>query len=103
MNTCFQISPTKCAILAEEVLNADMLNLMEAYQQHLGSKGSVLDGAIELLKNTSVLIDIFRYRRPANESNDIRFTKLHAVQQWFLNWQCKVTKNQNHTRSVLQS
>ena len=85
--------------LAEEVLNADMLNLMEAYQQHLGSNGSVLDGAIELLKNTSILIDIFRDRRPANESNDIRFTKLNAVQQWFLNWQCKV----NNQKSPMSS
>ncbi|KAH3750426.1 hypothetical protein DPMN_184948 [Dreissena polymorpha] len=58
--------------LAEEVLDTDMLTLMEAYQQHMGANGSALDGVIELLKNTSVLIDVFRDRRTVNESNDIR-------------------------------
>lgn len=76
--------------LAEEVLNADMLTLMESYQQRMGANASALDGAIELLKNTSVLIDVFRDRRTVNESNDIRLQKLHSVQQWFLNWEKKV-------------
>jgi hypothetical protein len=72
--------------LAEEVLNYDMLNLMKSYQQHIGSKGTVLDGAIELLQNTADTIDIFRDRRTINEKNDILISKLNAVQQWFLNW-----------------
>jgi hypothetical protein len=63
----------KCA---EDVLSVDMLNLMSTYQQYLGEKGKLLDDAIELLQNTSVLIDIFRDRRPINVSNDIRLSKL---------------------------
>ncbi|WAR00136.1 hypothetical protein MAR_024508 [Mya arenaria] len=53
---------------------------------YLGAKGTVLDGAIELFQNTSVSFGIFRDRRTINEKNDIRMTKLNAVQQWFLNW-----------------
>ncbi|KAH3837881.1 hypothetical protein DPMN_111283 [Dreissena polymorpha] len=55
---------------------------MEAYKQRMGANGSALDGVIELLKNTSILIDVFRDRRTVNESNDIRLQKRHAVQQW---------------------
>lgn len=71
---------------AEDVLNTEMLNLMESYKQHLGASGTVLDGAIELLQNTSILIEVFRDRRTINESNDLRLMRLNAVQQWFLNW-----------------
>ena len=40
--------------LAEEVLNKDMLPLMQEYKTSLGEKGSVLNGAIELLQDTSI-------------------------------------------------
>ncbi|KAH3717427.1 hypothetical protein DPMN_060215 [Dreissena polymorpha] len=88
--------------LAEELLDTDKLTFMEAYQQHMGANGSTLDGVIELLKNTSVLIDVFRDRRTANESNDIRLQKLHAVQQWFHNWQKKVQSQKSLMSSECQ-
>ena len=39
--------------LAEEVLNKDMLNLMLEYKTSLAHQGEVLNGVIELLRNTS--------------------------------------------------
>ncbi|CAC5382466.1 unnamed protein product [Mytilus coruscus] len=49
--------------LAEEVLNEDMLHLMKEYRNSL-LNGVVLDSAIEFLEHTSILVSVFRDKRP---------------------------------------
>ena len=51
--------------LAEEVLNKDMLNLMLEYKTSLAHQGEVLNGVIELLRNTSKMIEVFIVRDPS--------------------------------------
>lgn len=51
-------------MLAEDVLNENMLPLMTCYQRSLGDKGEELQGIIELLQHTSVIIKNFRDARP---------------------------------------
>ena len=72
--------------LAEEVLNSDMLHLFLQYQSYLGSKGSVLNGAIQLLRQTSKLITIFRDTNPITNLNDSRLTQTQEVLSWFGEW-----------------
>lgn len=45
--------------LAEDVLNENMLHLRTYYQRSLGDKGEELQGNIELLQHTSVIIKNF--------------------------------------------
>ena len=49
--------------LAEDALDEDMLNLMLSYKSSLGVKGHELEGAIELLRNSSsmFLLHLKRY------------------------------------------
>jgi hypothetical protein len=72
--------------LAEDVLDTDMLHLMLQYQQSLGEKGSILNGAIELLQNSSKLITIFKDMRPLTSLRDSRLTELLEVGKWFEEW-----------------
>lgn len=81
--------------LAEEVLNEDMLDLFITYQSHLGNKGSVLDGPIQLLKRTSKMIEIFRDHRPIKDLSDKRLTELREVFDWFKEWQYEVENDSN--------
>jgi hypothetical protein len=62
--------------LAENVLDKNMLNLMELYKKSLGENGNVLNSSIELLKNTSVLVEIFRDNRPLKMYEDSRIAAL---------------------------
>ena len=68
--------------LAEDVLDTEMLNLFIQYQQYLGEKGSILDGAVELLKRTSKLIQIFRDMRPIKYKEDQRLSELSEIGKW---------------------
>ena len=69
--------------LAEEVLNCDMLHLFLQYQSHLGEKGSVLNGTIQLLRQTLALINIFRDVRSVSNLNDNRLKQLQEILSWF--------------------
>ena len=73
--------------LAEDVLDSEMLNLFIQYQQYLGENGSVLDGAIDLLKQTSKLIKIFRDMRPIKTLDDERLLELSNIGKWFNEWE----------------
>lgn len=73
--------------LAEHVLNGEMLHLMKQYKNSLGEKGQVLNGAIELLENTSPIVSIFRDMRPICDQNDNRLQDLKVVADWFSNWE----------------
>lgn len=73
--------------LAEDVLNAEMLHLMEVYRESLGDGGSELDVTIELLKNTSVLVENFRDHRPILDISDDRLKQNRDVLNWFVEWE----------------
>lgn len=72
--------------LAEEMMNADMLNLMLAYQSSYPN-GHHLDAAVQLLRQTSALIHIFRDTRPVKSMSDERLQTLDNISQWFQNWE----------------
>ncbi len=73
--------------LAEQVLDVDMLNLFRHYKVALGPYGSRLDGAIELLQYTSIMVEIFRDTRPVLDSLDDRLNHLSSAQKWFTAWE----------------
>ncbi|XP_045156281.2 uncharacterized protein LOC123522863 isoform X2 [Mercenaria mercenaria] len=72
--------------LAEQALNTEMLHLMLQYQLSLGNKGSILNGAIEFLKKTSRLIELFHDTRPIRLVTDERLQELKCISDWFENW-----------------
>ena len=73
--------------LAEDVFDNDMLHVMSRYQQTLGANASVLDGVIDLLKQTSKLIDILKDMRPIKSMDDQRLHELLEIAKWFHEWQ----------------
>ncbi|XP_033729442.1 uncharacterized protein LOC117318583 [Pecten maximus] len=83
--------------LAEDVLNQDMLHLMKCYQKSLGDDGHHLDGSINLLEQTSILVKNFRDQRPIIDAGDERLTENKKVLSWFRSWEIetspKVEKN----------
>lgn len=78
--------------LAEDVLNCEMLDLVLAYKSSLGNDGSTLDGVVEFLKATSVMITFFRDKRPLKSSSDVRLTGLKNSLDYFNNWEASVQK-----------
>ena len=80
--------------LAEDVLDSEMLHLMEAYQSNLPPEdASKLEGSISLLRNTSVLVSVFRDQRPITEITDQRLENLVTVLQWFKTWESSVKED----------
>ena len=76
--------------LAEDILDKEMLNLMKIYRNSLGSKGAILDGAIEFLERTSELVSIFRDMRPIRLITDERLASLQNISEWFVKWEIYV-------------
>ncbi|XP_070579064.1 uncharacterized protein [Ptychodera flava] len=78
--------------LAEEVLNKDMLYLMLAYQKSLPTEIDRwhLNKTIELLEQTSQLIDNFRDLRPIKEYDDTRLHENMNILRWFSDWEATV-------------
>lgn len=92
--------------LAEDVLNAEMLNLMLQYQQYLGEKGNVLTGVIELLQQTSLMIRIFRDMKPIITTDDSRLTDLMIVSKWFKDWEtyamnCEIVPKNIRAKNIM--
>ena len=58
--------------LAEDVINDEMLRLMESFQKFLCTDGYLLNGSAALLRATSVIVRVFRDRRPVVEIEDKR-------------------------------
>ena len=72
--------------LAEDMLDSEMLHLMEAYHSNLPPEdASMLEGSISLLRNTSVLVSVFRDQRSITEITDQRLENLVTVLQYGLN------------------
>lgn len=75
--------------LAEEVLNTEMLYLMKSYQATLSQPES-LASTVELLEQTSVLVDIFSDTRPISSVSDKRLQELNKVLHFFNSWEEQV-------------
>ena len=75
--------------LAEEALDNNMLNLMQQYQGSL-KDGRYLESTIDLLTNTSKLIEIFRDSRPIIDFNDKRLQTLKLIEKWLDDWNSEV-------------
>lgn len=90
--------------LANQVLDANMLVLMNAYQKSLPlTSRDTLDSSIKLLENTSVLVDIFHdYKRPITGVNDDRVQQLDKVLKFFQAWQTEILSS-NATTKVKNS
>jgi hypothetical protein len=77
--------------LAEDMLNEDFLYLMEAHQASLND-GQHLNSSIQLLKQTSKIISVFRDRRPITSMDDSRFGILQSAFTWFQEWKSEVAQ-----------
>ena len=94
--------------LAEEVLDADVLHLMLQYQRCLGENGSVLNGAITFLRQTSNFLKNFKDMRPVKSINEPRLEELVSVAKWFDDWRKStladtpetITNKQKHIMST---
>lgn len=75
--------------LAAEVLNTDMLYLMKFYQSTLENPES-LASTVEILENSSILVDIFLDKRPINNLQDPRLQKLKNVLLFFNKWEKEI-------------
>ena len=80
--------------LAEDVLNSEMLHLMKMYKKKLGDDGCKLNGTIDLLKSTSVLIKNFRDPRPIITSDDERLKQNHDAMDFFVKWEKEVISDE---------
>jgi hypothetical protein len=72
--------------LASDVLNSEMLYLMKLYQGTLDNPAR-LASTVELLENTSILVNIFLDKRPITNLQDNRLKKLEDVLSYFKNWE----------------
>lgn len=79
--------------LAFDVLDKDMLHLMRCYKDSLDEgEASQFDGTIELLQETSAMIEIFIDARPIQHVTDERFNTLAGIYQWFRKWRNEAKK-----------
>jgi hypothetical protein len=76
--------------LASDVLNSEMLYLMKLYQGTLDNPAR-LASTMELLENTSILVNIFLDKRPITNLQDNRLKKLEDVLSYFKNWENEIT------------
>jgi hypothetical protein len=72
--------------LAEQVLDSDMLALMKAYQTTV-KEPEQLSSTIELLEQTSFLVDFAHSQKPMSHPSSPRHKKLLSVQKWFKSWE----------------
>jgi hypothetical protein len=49
------------------------------------SNGKVLDGAVDLLEQTSIMITIFRDQRLITTKDDLRLSQIRNILEWFRN------------------
>ena len=69
--------------LAEDVLSSEMLSLIRAYQKSL-HVGSVLDSAVHLLENTSLLVSMFKdCCCPILFHTDKRLERIRSILKFF--------------------
>ncbi|MES9881350.1 MAG: hypothetical protein ABW185_10765 [Sedimenticola sp.] len=77
--------------LATSVLNRDMLFLTRSYQQSSTCRNPArLNSTVELLKHTSVLVDVFDDVNRPIKRGDPRLSELSSVLTYFNNWETHV-------------
>jgi hypothetical protein len=59
------------------------------------SNGKVLDGAVDLLEQTSIMITIFRDQRLITTKDDLRLSQIRNILEWFRNWRKGVNEIDN--------
>ncbi|WAR04776.1 hypothetical protein MAR_020145 [Mya arenaria] len=57
-----------------------------------------LNGAVQLLENTSKIVSIFRDMRQIVTLDDPRLNTLHAVSEWFLEWEKFAHEQKSNTK-----
>ena len=79
--------------LAEQTLNSDMLILLQAYQESLEDP-SEINVTIDVVQQTSRLVDIFRSHVAVTSNKDPRLKELASVLAYFEDWHdfCKGEK-----------
>ncbi|XP_014679136.1 PREDICTED: uncharacterized protein LOC106818987 [Priapulus caudatus] len=77
-----------------------MLHLFKAYQKAEGRNGDCLNGAIQLLEATSVLIANFTDTRPITSAEDDRLQCNARALQWFTSWKDAVMSDLQDTAIV---
>ena len=75
-----------------------MLYLMQCYQNTLDNPAK-LASTVELLENTSILVDIFLDKRPITSLQDNRLNKLKEVWSFFNVWEHEIEQCQMYTSS----
>lgn len=75
-----------------------MLHLMECYASSLADS-THLQSTIQLLKNTSALIDNFRDIRPIIDISE-RLDTLANVYNWFMNWEKEVKADDSLQKKI---
>lgn len=88
--------------LAEHVLNSEMLHALKTYQKSLGEKGAVLNGLVQFIEKTSLLIQIFRDMRPICDNSDERLNQLKCIDSWFSEWELFVDNNDSIPKNKKQ-
>ncbi|WAR03081.1 hypothetical protein MAR_009639, partial [Mya arenaria] len=78
--------------LAEDVLDGEMLNLMVTFQSFLGDSGSELN-------TTSIIVKVFRDKRPITETVDERQEDLAVALKWFNDWEAHVQEKEGQTNA----
>ncbi|XP_052237193.1 uncharacterized protein LOC127848653 [Dreissena polymorpha] len=73
--------------LAEDLLSSEMCHCFTLYKNALGEKGKILNGVIELLQQTSKMVEIFRDKMPISNKSDKRLLKIKEVDVWFVQWE----------------
>lgn len=76
--------------LAEDMLNEDFLHLMECYQASQND-GAYLNSTVQLLKQTSKIIKVFRDNRPMTSLSDQRLGILKSAFDWFQEWKQEIS------------
>ncbi|KAH3739898.1 hypothetical protein DPMN_046588 [Dreissena polymorpha] len=87
--------------LAEQVLDADMLHALKVYRKNLGEKGTVLNGLVELIEQTSQLIHIFRDIRPIKDKSDERLRQLESIDTWFTDWESTIQQDNSMSKKEM--
>lgn len=81
--------------LALDILSKDMLYLMKVYQASLNNPEE-LASSMELLENTSILVDIFsNVNQPICSLSNKRLDNLREVLIFFNSWEDQVTKSEH--------
>lgn len=60
--------------------------MFQLYQTSLGENGQLVAGAVEVLKQTSVLVELFNDLRPFKGLDDVRLSEMKEVLSWLDSW-----------------